>query len=343
MITNTHLFRKLSSLTLVVAFLISACGAAETATIEPTVDVNAIYTQAAATIAVGLTQTEQAKPTATPIPPTETPEPTATLQPIDFAPPTAAPTIALVATQVGFPTPTIDASAAFGCHNATLLADVTVPYGANYKPGDKFTKTWRIRNTGSCDWNRGFLLQFYGGDSFGAATKTIDQKIPAGGVMEISIAMTAPNLPGTVSSYWRLATEAGKPFGSLLGVTITLPAAAQTTTSPTGCLNAALVSQSPASGAEIKQGDGFTTTLVLQNTGSCEWNSDFKITFVGGDMLGSDSAKLRKGRINPGANVEISLPMTAPSGMGQVVSSWQLASDEGVLFGPVYTIIITLK
>jgi hypothetical protein len=340
--TNPSLSRTFASLALAFALLLGACSSA-TPTPEPTVDVNAIYTQAAATIAAELTQTEQAKPTATPIPPTETPEPTATLQPIDFSPPTEAPTIAAVATQAGFPTPTTDASAAFGCHNATLLADVTVPYGANYKPGDKFTKTWRIRNTGSCDWNRGFLLTFIGGDSFGAANKTIDQKIPAGGIMEISIAMTAPNLPGTNSSYWQLATDTGKPFGSLLGVTITLPAAAQTTTTPTGCLNAALVSQSPASGAEIKQGDDFTATWVLQNTGSCEWNSDFKITFVGGNVLGSDSTKLRKGRINPGANVEISLQMTAPSGVGQVVSSWQLASDEGVLFGPVYTIIITLK
>ena len=342
MITNPPLFRNFWGLALAIAFLVSACGSA-TPSPEPTMDVHAIYTQAAATIAAGLTQTEQAKPTVTPLPPTETPEPTATLQPIDFSPPTEAPPIAPVATQAGFPTPTTDASAAFGCYNATLLADVSVPYGANYKPGDKFTKTWRIRNTGSCDWNRGFLLTHIGGDGFGAVTKTIDQKIPAGGTMEISIAMSAPNLPGTVSSYWQLATDTGKPFGSLLGVTITLPAAAQTTTTPTGCLNAALVSQTPASGAEIKQGDEFTVTWVLQNTGSCEWNSDFKITFVGGDVLGSDTTKLRKGRINPDASVTISLTMTAPSGMGQVVSSWQLASDEGVLFGPVYTIVITLK
>lgn len=338
---NTTFFQKISSLALAAAFLLSACGSA-TATPEPTMDVNAIYTQAAATIAAELTQTEQAKPTATPAPPTETPEPTVTLQPIDFAPPTAAPTIAPVATQARFPTPTTDASAAFGCYNATLLADVTVPYGANYKPGDKFTKTWRIRNTGTCDWNRGFLLQFYGGDSFGAQTRSIDQKIPAGGTMEISLAMTAPNLPGAVSSYWRLATEIGKSFGSIMGATITLPTT-QATTSPSGCLNSLLVSQIPASGAEFKQGEDFTAAWVITNTGTCEWNSDFKLTFVGGSTLGSDTAKLRKGRINPGANVEISLAMTAPSNSGQFVSSWQLASDEGALFGQVFTLVINVR
>jgi len=338
--TTMLLSRRLSALMILLAFALSACGPSTTPT--PTVDVNAIYTQAAATIVVELTQTAQALPTATPVPPTETPAPSPTSQPVETQPvATVIPTIPPVATAAGWPTPTTDAAAAFGCYNATLLADVSVPYGANFSPGDKFTKTWRVRNTGTCDWNRGFLLVYVSGDTFGASSQSIGVKVLAGEVAEISLPMVAPNLTGTVSSVWQLATDIGKPFGNYLGVTITLPSAVAEPTS-TGCHNAALISQTIANGTGFMPGETFTQTWTVKNTGTCEWNSDFKITFVGGDLLGSDTTKILT-RVKPGGSADISLKMVAPTGVGQVTSAWQLATDSGTLFGQIFSFAITLK
>lgn len=344
--STTYFTHNLFKLGLALAFGLSACGPGTTP--PPTTDVNAIFTQAAATIVVELSQTAQAAPTATAtlIPSTNTPEtsPVATTQP--DLPPTATATpppaaIPVLGTSPAIPTPTVDASAAFGCYNATLLADLSVPYGSTFEPGNKFTKTWRIKNTGTCDWNRNFQIMHYSGDSFGAGTQTINQKIPAGGIAEISLAMTAPSLPGTISSTWRMATDIGKPFGSLLGLTVTLPAAAVTT--PTGCYNAALVSDvTIPSGAEITQGQTFTKTWLIKNTGTCAWNSSFKITYVGGDLLGSDTTRIRQS-VPAGGSAEISLPMIAPSVSGQVTSAWQMASDEGNLFGQIFTIVVNIK
>ena len=45
------------------------------------------------------------------------------------------------------------ASAAQTCSDwAQFVADVTVPDGARYDPNAAFTKTWRLRNIGTCTW-----------------------------------------------------------------------------------------------------------------------------------------------------------------------------------------------
>jgi hypothetical protein len=185
---------------------------------------------------------------------------------------------------------------------------------------------------------------FISGDRFGADTTEIGQKVPAGGVAEVSLAMTAPSLTGVVSSNWQLATDIGKPFGSVLSVSITLPGT--TTSSGTtsgGCLNSTLISDvSIPSGTVVKAGDSFTKTWRVKNTGTCAWSRDFKITYIGGDLLGADTTKIRQ-VVGPGSSAEISLDMVAPGTTGTITSSWQMASDDGVQFGEVFGVSIVVK
>jgi hypothetical protein len=330
----------LTSLTVILAVSLSACG--PSATPAPTADVNVIYTQAAATIVSGITQTAAAMPTSTPVPPTSTPEPSAT--------PTEAPLAAVTPTQAAAnpaassPTPVpVDPATAFGCYNAAFMAHVTIPYAPPFDPGKRFTKTWRVKNTGTCDWPRGFKITFVSGDRFGADTTEINQKVLAGAVTEISLDMTAPSLTGIVSSNWQLATDSGRPFGSVLSVSITLPGVTSSASTSGGCLNSALISDvSIPSGTEVKAGESFTKTWQVKNTGTCTWNRDFKITYVGGDILGSDTTKIRQ-IVGPGSSAQISLDMVAPSNSGTVSSAWQMASDEGVLFGDVFGFSIVVK
>jgi hypothetical protein len=162
-------------------------------------------------------------------------------------------------------------------------------------------------------------------------------------VAEISLNMTAPYLTGVVSSNWQLATDLGKPFGSVLSASITLPGTASSASTPGGCLNSVLISDvSIPNGTELKVSESFTKTWQVKNTGTCIWNRDFKITYVGGDLLGSDTTKIRQ-VVGPGASVEISLNMVAPGNSGTVSSAWQMASDEGVLFGQVFGFSIVVK
>lgn len=337
---NSKRTTLLTSLIVILAIFLSACG--PSATPAPTADVNAIYTQAAATIVGGITQTAAAMPTATPIPPTATPEPSAT--------PTEAPVAAITPTQaaanpaVSSPTPVpVDPATAFGCYNAAFMAHVTIPYAPPFNPGDRFTKTWRVKNTGTCDWPRGFKIMFVSGDHFGADTMELGQKVLAGAITEISLNMTAPYLTGLVSSNWQVATEVGKPFGSVLSASITLPGTAASNATPGGCLNSVLISDvTIPNGTEVKAGDSFTKTWLVKNTGTCTWTRDFKITHIGGDLFGSDTTKIRQ-IVGPGASAEISLNMVAPGSTGTVSTAWQMASDSGALFGQVFGFSIVVK
>ena len=64
------------SVILAAAFILAACQQATP--VAPTMDANAIYTQAAATVAAGLAQTQASQPSSTPAPATATPTGTAT-------------------------------------------------------------------------------------------------------------------------------------------------------------------------------------------------------------------------------------------------------------------------
>lgn len=327
-------------LPILIAFItiLSACASPEPA--EPTMDLNAVFTQVAATIAMEYTQTALAVP-----PATDTPEPTFT----PLASPTLSqPLILTTATLVPSPTlsgvtpfPTISTTAN-GCYDAALVTDVTIPAGTKFNPGDTFDKTWRLKNTGTCDWNADFKITYVGGNIFGSDTTQIRQRVWVGNTGDISLQMVAPNGSGTVNSNWQMATNTGALFGPVITVSITLPGTTATTTTGS-CYHATLVSDvTVPNGTEFEPGDTFTKTWEIKNSGACDWLNNFKFTFVGGNLFGSDTTKIRR-FVKAGTTTNISLQMVAPSGSGSVTSSWQMADDTGALFGQVFTVQIVLK
>lgn len=319
---------------------LSACASPQEP--APTLDMNAVFTQVAATMAMDYTQTVLAMPTATNTPePTFTPpaSPTPQPQPIIEMTPTVAPSPTFSG-----PTPIpVNAATAYGCYNAALVTDVSVPAGTNFKPGDPFSKTWRLINTGTCEWTGDFKITYVGGNLFGSDTTKIRKRVGVGGTADISLDMVAPSgSSGTVVSNWQMATDTGNLFGPVLAVSIVLPGSNPTATS-TGCYSATLVSSSIPKGYKAKPGEVFEQAWQIKNSGTCDWTGDFKMTFVGGELFGSDTTKIRQ-RVPAGSTAQISLPlMVAPSSSGTFTSSWQMANDNGNLFGQVFTIEINVK
>lgn len=322
----------------VFAMALSACGSPAAA--APTVDVNALVLQVASTLQAGYTQTALAMPTATNTPePTITPLPSATLQPLVVTSPTASITPTLAG-----PTPLpVNPATANGCYNAALVADVTVPAGTSFKTGATFTKTWRVINTGTCDWTSEFKITYAGGNLFGADTTKIRQRVPVGGIADISLNMEAPsNMSGTVVSNWQLATDAGSLFGPLLSASIILPGSNPTATA-IGCYNSALVSETIPAGSKMDPGERFEKTWTIKNTGTCDWARDFMFEFAGGyDFQGADRVRITQ-KVAPGATVDISMSIDAPSDSESYSSSWRMTTDDGSSFGQFFTIDIKVR
>ncbi|HSK87244.1 MAG TPA: NBR1-Ig-like domain-containing protein, partial [Anaerolineales bacterium] len=134
---------------------------------------------------------------------TQPPAPPATLTPLPPPPATATP--------IGQPPPTIVPS---GCDKAAFVTDATVPDGTIFSPGAAFTKTWRLRNVGTCAWTTSYKLLYYSGESMSAPT-TVNLPWSAawGQTVDISVNMVAPTTVGKYRGYWILANANGQYFG----------------------------------------------------------------------------------------------------------------------------------
>ena len=134
--------------------------------------------------------------------------PAATTQAPD-QPPTDTPTPTNTATIT--PTPTKEAP----CNRAQFVKDVTVPDGTEYAPNTNFTKTWRLKNTGTCTWNNDYDLVFDDGDKMGGSTvEDINMgSVDPGESVDISVDLESPGTIGDYRGDWLLRSDDGVVFG----------------------------------------------------------------------------------------------------------------------------------
>lgn len=101
-----------------------------------------------------------------------------------------------------------------------LISDVTIPHHTLIRPGQSFTKIWRLRNMGTCRWENGYCFVFVGGSPMYAQDTIIVPPIQPKGVVDISVPMIAPSTPGTYQSQWRMRNERNELFGTPIWVKI---------------------------------------------------------------------------------------------------------------------------
>jgi lysozyme family protein len=109
-------------------------------------------------------------------------------------------------TDTGMPTDTVEPDATTVCDLAGFIDDVTVPDGSKVDPGQNFTKTWRLKNIGSCTWTADYRLVFSSGDQMGApaAVQFTNGTVLPGAEVDVSVNLTAPNTPDTYKGYFKL-------------------------------------------------------------------------------------------------------------------------------------------
>ncbi len=112
------------------------------------------------------------------------------------------------------------------CTNEAEMVSETVPDGTLYEPFAKFTKTWTVKNTGTCTWNSGYHLIYDTGDQMsGDGYKVLNSVVSPGEEVEISLDLTAPNWGGTCMGYWQLQSDTGTKFYRLYTIIrVNLPA-----------------------------------------------------------------------------------------------------------------------
>ena len=96
-----------------------------------------------------------------------------------------------------------------GCLSAGTVSE-TIPDDTIFDPGDSFTKTWTVINSGTCDWTTDFQFVYLSGDQMGGIAPTfLSSNVPAGNIIDITLPLTAPGNAGTYRGDWALQAEDG--------------------------------------------------------------------------------------------------------------------------------------
>src|SRR5215207_6200495 len=208
-----YIARRMLILLLITGILISSCAPQEPG--QPTPDMNAILTAGVGTFAASIFQTQTAVASPATLSPTAS-----TASATQFI--LVAPQVTLVIATPTGPTLTPNPNTlGAGCNNLAFISDVSVPAGTIFQPEEQFTKSWKVANTGTCDWvYRYHLVHISGDDVGGQDPVSLGKVIEPGKWTTLTITLRAPRAPGTYTSTWRFADQSGTVFGSTLGVNI---------------------------------------------------------------------------------------------------------------------------
>lgn len=96
------------------------------------------------------------------------------------------------------------------------------------------------------------------------------------------------------------------------------------TPGPSGCTNriALIGSSSISNGQVFEPGEDFEAIWLVQNTGTCPWDSGYSLVLVSGDAFGASSPTSLGSQVAPGDTTNLSLQMTAPTTEDSYLSLW---------------------
>ena len=82
----------------------------------------------------------------------------------------------------------------------------------------------------------------------------------------------------------------------------------------------------------MSPGQDFIKTWKVKNTGSCPWGEGYELVYAEYQDEMSGQAQPLTQVVQPGQAVEISVQFTAPDGIGEYLSAWQMSNPAGVTF-----------
>lgn len=120
----------------------------------------------------------------------------------------------LTSTPLPDATNTSAAPATSTCNVMQFITDVTIPDGTIMTPGQAFTKTWRLKNIGTCAWTPSYAIAFSDGNAMsGPPSQALVGNVSPGQTIDISVNLTAPVSTGNYTGNWKLRDGSGVLFG----------------------------------------------------------------------------------------------------------------------------------
>jgi hypothetical protein len=107
-------------------------------------------------------------------------------------------------------------------NKAAFVSDVSVPDNTVFNPNTSFTKTWKLKNIGSCTWTTDYSATYVSGDPMSAVFPVkLTSSVAPGQTIDVSANMVAPSTAGSYKGNWKLQSGTGQPFA--LGTNADIP------------------------------------------------------------------------------------------------------------------------
>lgn len=90
------------------------------------------------------------------------------------------------------------------CYDAEMVRHITVPNGTVLLPGTDFIKIWRVKNTGSCIWERGATMVAVSSDFLSATGIPLASRVRPGETVDVSMHLVVPAVTGTIQGRFEL-------------------------------------------------------------------------------------------------------------------------------------------
>jgi polar amino acid transport system substrate-binding protein len=107
------------------------------------------------------------------------------------------------------------------------LDDNNMTTPAVMAPGQQFSKSWRVRNSGTCAWAPDFQLVYVNGNrpeaQMGGQPVSVGRAVAPGETVDLTVNLVAPTNPGVYQGFWQMRDNTGKLFGQVVWVGIQVP------------------------------------------------------------------------------------------------------------------------
>jgi hypothetical protein len=230
-----------------------------------------------------------------------------------------------------------------------FVADVTIPDNSTLRPGEPYTKTWRVTNSGSTAWGAGYVLRFAEGNQMSAPNSFPLNPAQPGQTVDISIPLHAPGTPSRYVSKWVAANALGYAFGPTLYTQISVagqmqPPIATPAPAPAAAADGLkfLGDSNFPTGGTVLGGLKLVKTWKIQNTGTTAWDQSYSIVYVNGEPLKQASFNPMPA-LQPGQQGEASVMVITPINPGSYQCVWQARNPAGQVFGDLLVFEFSLQ
>jgi hypothetical protein len=222
--------------------------------------------------------------------------------------------------------------------------------------GSAFQATWSFLNSGSTTWDQRYALVYAENGhpetaafprspmgpnrAFAIPDVGAPAQVRPGETVSLTVPLTAPQESGVQATNWQLRGPDGRLFGPVRWLRAVV--AAEFRYELAGFQNSA------GAATNLQPGQQFQAAWTVRNSGSGPWSSDFRLTYLTGNvtetahdvtsaMGGQAGYTLQQltglDQVVAGQSVTLSLALVAPQSPGRYASHWQLRTAAGAAIG----------